>query len=50
MKLGAKEIIPVEAILSDVRLPNGEYKSGFMDGLKIIMGVQWMVYQQVGIL
>ncbi len=50
MKLGAKEIIPVEAILSDISLPNGEYKSGFMDGLRTIMGVQWMVYQQVGIL
>lgn len=50
MKLGAKEIIPVEAILHDIRLQDGEYKLGFTDGLRIIMGVQWMVYQQVGIL
>ena len=50
MKLSNKEIIPAEVILHDIRLQDGEYKLGFTDGLRIIMGVQWMVYQQVGIL
>jgi len=50
MKLSNKEIIPAEVILSGIKLQDGEYKLGFVDGLKTLMAAQWMVSQQVGIL
>jgi hypothetical protein len=50
VKLGNKEVIPAEVILSGIKLQDGEYKLGFVDGLKTLMAAQWMVSQQVGIL
>jgi len=50
MKLSAKEIIPPEVILSGIRLQDGEYKLGFVDGQKTLMAAQWMVLQQVSML
>jgi hypothetical protein len=49
-KLSTKEMIPPEVILSGIRLQDGEYKLGFIDGLKVLMAAQWMVSHQVGIL
>jgi hypothetical protein len=50
MKLSAKEIIPPEVILSGIRLQDGEYKLGFVDGQKTLMAAQWIVLQQIGML
>lgn len=49
-KLSTKEIILPEVILSGIRLQNGEYKLGFVDGQKTLMAAQWMVLQQIGML
>lgn len=49
-KLTTKEIIPPEALLSGIRLQEGDYKLGFVDGLRTLMATQWMVFQQVSIL
>jgi len=50
MKLSTKEIIPPEVILSGIRLQDGEYKLGFVDGLRTLMAAQWLVLQQVSML
>jgi hypothetical protein len=50
VKLSAKEMIPPEVILSGIRLQDGEYKLGFVDGQKTLMAAQWMVLQQVSML
>ena len=36
-KIGSKDIIPIEVSLQNIRLQDGEYKLGFVDGMQVLV-------------